>query len=86
MWLIIDGCVRVVVDSSQSSRTSPMLVEIDRIIDRSIRESRAIDVEALCILVGRKVWSIRVDIHVLDDVGNVIDAAVLATVRREALT
>lgn len=61
-----------------------MLVEIDRIIDRSIRESRAIDVEALCILVGRKVWSIRVDIHVLDDVGNVIDAAVLATVRRQA--
>jgi exosome complex component RRP45 len=61
-----------------------MLVEIDRIIDRSIRESRAIDVEALCILVGRKVWSIRVDIHVLDDVGNVIDAAVLATVRRPA--
>lgn len=74
----------MVVDSSQSSRTSPMLVEIDRIIDRSIRESRAIDVEALCILVGRKVWSIRVDIHVLDDVGNVIDAAVLATVRRQA--
>ena len=31
-------------------------MEIDRIIERSIRESHAIDVEALCIIAGVKVW------------------------------
>jgi exosome complex component RRP45 len=56
-------------------------VEVDRIIERGLRESHALDTEALCIVAGAKAWSIRCDIHVLDHGGNVIDAAALATVR-----
>jgi exosome complex component RRP45 len=62
-----------------------LIVEMDQIIDRSIRDSHSLDVEALCVVAGEKVWSLRCDIHVLDDAGNVIDAATLATVRSTCL-
>jgi len=42
----------------QSSRSSPLVVEVDRIIDRGIRDSHAIDTEALCIVAGEKVGSV----------------------------
>ncbi len=57
-----------------------MAVELGRVVERGLRESRAIDTEALCIVAGVKVWSVRVDIHVLDHGGNLTDAASLATV------
>lgn len=53
-------------------------VELGRIVDRGLRESRAIDVEALCVVAGRYVWSLRINCHILDNDGNIIDAANLA--------
>ncbi len=50
-------------------------VELARVVDRGIRESKAIDMEKLCIIPGEKVWTIFVDIHVLNDDGNLIDAS-----------
>ncbi|XP_074264420.1 exosome complex component RRP45A-like [Silene latifolia] len=50
-------------------------VELGRIIDRGLRESRAVDTESLCVLAGNLVWSIRVDLHILDNGGNLVDAA-----------
>lgn len=55
-------------------------VEVGRLIERSLRDSRAIDTEALCIRAGEKVWAVQIDVHVLDDGGNLIDAASIATV------
>merc|ERR1712188_295937 len=55
-------------------------IELGRIIERGLRESRAIDTEALCIASGRKVWGIRIRIHVLDHYGNMIDCASIATI------
>ena len=55
-------------------------VELARIVDRAIRESHAIDVEKLCIVEKEKVWVVNIDIHILDDSGNLIDAASLAAV------
>lgn len=46
-------------------------------MERGLRESRAIDTEALCIVAGEKVWSIRLDLHILDDDGNLIDGLLL---------
>lgn len=54
-------------------------VEVGRLIERSLRDSRAIDTEALCIRAGEQVWAVQIDIHVLDDGGNLIDAASIAT-------
>jgi exosome complex component RRP42 len=55
-------------------------VEIARVVDRGIRESRFIDFEKLCIKEGEKVWSINVDLATLNDDGNLIDASSLASV------
>jgi exosome complex component RRP45 len=41
-------------------------------------DSRCIDLESLCILVEEQAWEVRVDIHVLNHEGNLIDAATLA--------
>ncbi len=55
-------------------------VELARVVDRGIRESKAIDVKKLCIKEGEEVWSVSVDIHVLDHDGNLLDASSLAAV------
>ena len=47
-------------------------------VERVLRGSKAIDVEALCVLGGRKVWSVRADIHAMNDDGNLTDACCLA--------
>ena len=53
-------------------------IELARIVDRGIRESKAIDVEKLCIDPGKKVFIIFVDVYVLNHDGNLIDASALA--------
>ncbi|MES1913497.1 MAG: hypothetical protein MHM6MM_005693 [Cercozoa sp. M6MM] len=53
-------------------------VELGRLLDEGMRQSRALDAESLCVLAGHKVWQVRVDTHVLDDAGNVLDCASLA--------
>jgi exosome complex component RRP42 len=55
-------------------------VEIARVVDRGIRESKMIDLEKLCIEPGKKVMIVFVDIDVLDFDGNVIDACTMGVV------
>ena len=50
-------------------------IELGRLIDRGIRESKFIELEKLCIKEGEKVWSVFIDIYPLNDDGNLIDAA-----------
>ncbi|MEM2875338.1 MAG: exosome complex protein Rrp42 [Candidatus Bathyarchaeia archaeon] len=54
-------------------------IELARVVDRGIRESRAIEVEKLCIIPGKKVFVVFVDIYVLNHGGNLIDASALAS-------
>eukprot|EP01038_Epipyxis_sp_PR26KG_P006798 gene6798-9312_t len=55
--------------------------QICRLLEKSIRESEAIDLESLCIVAGEKVWSICCELKVLDmSGGNVIDACMLAAI------
>jgi exosome complex component RRP42 len=53
-------------------------IELARIVDRGIRESKAVDLGKLCIEAGKKVFIIFVDIYVLNHDGNLIDASALA--------
>ena len=53
-------------------------IELSRVTDRIIRESECIDLEDLCIIEGKHVYSIYIDIYPLDDCGNLFDAAGLA--------
>jgi len=54
---------------------SPESIELARVVDRGIRESKAIDMEKLCITKGEKCWMVFIDIHVIDFSGNLIDCA-----------
>jgi exosome complex component RRP42 len=55
-------------------------IELARIVDRGIRESKAIDTAKLCIEPGKKVFIVFVDVYVLNHDGNLIDASALAAV------
>lgn len=55
-------------------------IELARVVDRGIRESKAIDLKALCIKKGEKIWMVSVDICTINDAGNLLDASALATV------
>jgi len=50
-------------------------IEIGRLVDRGIRESKFIDTKELCIKKGEKVWNIYIDIYSINDDGNLVDAA-----------
>lgn len=55
-------------------------IEIGRLTDRAIRESKFIQMEKLCIKEGEKVWNIFIDIYSLNDDGNLIDAAEIGAI------
>ncbi len=55
-------------------------IELARIVDRSIRESKMVDLEKLCIDPGNKVFIVFVDINVMDHDGNLIAASTIASV------
>ncbi|MDO8528800.1 MAG: exosome complex protein Rrp42 [Nanoarchaeota archaeon] len=55
-------------------------IELGRLIDRGIRESKFIQLDKLCIKEGEKVWTVMIDIYPLNDDGNLVDAAGIATV------
>jgi len=53
-------------------------VELARLVDRGIRESKCIDFKKLCIKEGEKAWFLIIDIVSINDAGNLIDASALA--------
>jgi exosome complex component RRP42 len=55
-------------------------IEVARIVDRGIRESEFIDLKKLCIEEGKEVWTVYLDIYPINDAGNLIDAAAMASV------
>lgn len=55
-------------------------IELARIIDRGVRESKFIQLDKLCIKEGEKVWTVMIDIYSLNYDGNLLDAAGIAAV------
>jgi exosome complex component RRP42 len=53
-------------------------IELARVVDRGIRESKCIKLEDLVIEPGENVWSIYIDIHIINHHGNLLNAAALA--------
>lgn len=54
-------------------------IELARVTDRGIREGHAMDTKSLCVKKGEQVWVVSVDICIINDAGNLYDAASLAT-------
>ncbi|HLC87215.1 MAG TPA: exosome complex protein Rrp42 [Candidatus Nanoarchaeia archaeon] len=69
--------------SSQRFESGPPrieAIELGRVIDRGIRESKFIKFDKLCIEPGEKVWTVFVDIYSINDDGNLLDAAGIGAV------
>lgn len=64
----------------ESGPPSDEAIEVSRIIDRGIRESKVIDTKKLCIIPKEEVWSVMIDICTINVHGNLIDASALASV------
>ena len=62
----VEGFLKVKVDVSPLAseqvdfgRPAPEAVGLGRAVERAIRDSRALDVESLCIEAGERVWEIE---------------------------
>jgi exosome complex component RRP42 len=55
-------------------------IELARVIDRGLRKAEMIDLKQLCIVPGKAVWELWIDIHALNHDGNLMDASALAAV------
>ncbi|MCC6042143.1 MAG: exosome complex protein Rrp42 [Candidatus Verstraetearchaeota archaeon] len=55
-------------------------IELARVIDRGLRRAEMIDLKQLCIVPGKAVWEVWIDIHALNHDGNLMDASALAAV------
>jgi len=60
---------------------SEQSIELARVVDRGIRESKAIDFKNLCIRPGEKIFMLFIDIQIMNDDGNLIDASVLGAMK-----
>lgn len=57
---------------------SEQAVQYNRILERAFKDSNCVDLESLCIVADEKVWSLRVDVNVLNHEGNIVDCAAIA--------
>jgi len=62
----------------RSGPPSPESIELSRVVDRAIRESKTVNFEELCIKEGEAAWMLSVDIYPTNADGNLFDAAVIA--------
>jgi exosome complex component RRP45 len=76
-----EGSVRCVVKDvamrggkKQTGELRETLQLYERFLDRSFKESKAVDLESLCIQSGKYVWYLEVQMTVMNDDGNVLDA------------
>ena len=55
-------------------------IELARVVDRTLREGKAIDMNKLCITSGKKVWCVFIDIYPINAAGNLFDASALGAI------
>jgi len=60
---------------------SPKEIEYARVVDRIIRGSGFVNTKDLCIEPGKYVWSVFIDIYVINNDGNIVDASLIAAIK-----
>jgi len=55
-------------------------IELARVVDRGVRESEMVDLSRLCIVEGKSVYTVFVDVNILNVDGNLFDATNYAVV------
>ena len=90
-----DGVITVNAEMSpissptqESGPPGPDAIELARVVDRGIRESKVIPMQdpKICIIPGKYVWILFVDVYILDDGGNLFDSSALAAMAALANT
>ena len=66
--------------AQQTNTLSEMRIEISSFIDKVLKQSRTTDREGLCIIQGKLAWNLTVELSLLNDDGNLIDAFFLGAV------
>src|SRR2546428_7608514 len=80
------GLILMASPTCEAEPPRPEAIELARVVDRGIRESKMVNMEKLCITPKEKVWILFIDIHVLDYDGNLFDACSYAAVAALAST
>jgi len=55
-------------------------IELGRLVDRAVRESKFIEFKKLCIKEREKVWTVFIDVYSINDDGNLFDAASIGAI------
>lgn len=55
-------------------------IELARVVDRGLRSAEVLDFKKLCLIPGKQVYLVHVDLYVLNYDGNLIDASALASI------
>jgi exosome complex component RRP42 len=55
-------------------------IELSRVVDRGVRESKMLDLDKLCLIPGKIVYTIFVDCSIINSDGNLLDATSYAVV------
>jgi len=55
-------------------------IELARVVDRGVRESEMVDLSSLCIIEGKSVYTVFVDVNIMNVDGNLFDATSYAVV------
>ncbi|KAK9460126.1 ribosomal protein S5 domain 2-type protein [Lipomyces oligophaga] len=78
IFLISSEISPMAVPTYDTNKKTEEELVISRIIEKSIRQSGALDLESLCIISAEKCWLVRADVNFLDHDGGLLDAACLA--------
>lgn len=83
-----EGFLKFAVDLSQlneeqqprTTNLKKLSNEIQKLLEKIIKGSKAIDMESLCVITAKKVWSVNVETSVVANGGNLIDVIYLAVI------
>lgn len=65
---------------NKGQKSGLLSTEVAKILERAIKGSKAFDCDSLCILAGKFVWDIVVELTLINNDGNIIDALNFATI------
>ncbi|CAD8200937.1 unnamed protein product [Paramecium pentaurelia] len=72
--------LQVLRDTGYMHNPIKLGMEIEKYIEKVIKGSKALDTESLCILSGKNVWSIDVNVALINNDGNLLDAMYLCCI------
>ncbi|KAL8613467.1 hypothetical protein ACOMHN_007510 [Nucella lapillus] len=62
----------------EAGRQTEEAVVLNCVLERCLKDSRCVDLESLCIVSAHKVWTMRVDLNVVNHDGNILDCCSIA--------